>query len=656
MTPLALTLTASPRETPTSYVSRLAARNLSSDLWGFCLDVGLNFPALSTGDPASVAHLCNLAGLPPQSFDRTTVLKTSSMRYLVGGEVMNTETLDRGTIRLCPVCISEALKNGASPWQVIHEAHWQIVQVRRCLRHGALLTQYRTKSNPASRFDVTALIRKMDPKSPASCEKDADALDYYLTSRAYGKHRDNWCNRLQIPALIKAAEAFGILLNHGKEAFPSAFSPEIRRDAMLTGFDVLSGGEDGIFDALGRFARRTPSRGGDQPYPRHGVVQSLLGSNCKLREDLDPVRDVVRRYLLESFPYKPGSVVLGRRVTERRVHSIRSACRAIGVRRSLLEKMLIEGRLAERNISGHLKLRTVLSVDLIASLHAEKTNYLNQQQTAHYLGCSFAMFKQLSKAGLLIPAEGDKTRARKGFHRRDLDEFLQVLGAGAKRFRAAPPQLCSLELATRKANCSVPDIVGLIIAGRLNARGRLSDRTELDQLLICPDELKRAMPRSERTTMPKNDVMRLLRLPLHAIDLLRGAGYLETIRAQDPISRVTREFYTVASVNRFIKKYASLGVLRRERNDFLFLCQRHLNLIGVSPAFILDGWLKIYKRSDLPPGFESKVRSLRKTEAADLVKVKPRTIIGIKKLARKYEKEHGMTHAVALKTAAMQAT
>ncbi|MFP3360473.1 hypothetical protein R0K17_24480, partial [Planococcus sp. SIMBA_143] len=59
---LALTLDASPFEQPTSYMSRLAARNHCESLMSFCLDVGIDLPALSNGAVDAVADVTKLAG------------------------------------------------------------------------------------------------------------------------------------------------------------------------------------------------------------------------------------------------------------------------------------------------------------------------------------------------------------------------------------------------------------------------------------------------------------------------------------------------------------------------------------------------------------------------------------------------------------------
>lgn len=93
--------------------------------------------------------------------------------------------------------------------------------------------------------------------------------------------------------------------------------------------------------------------------------------------------------------------MFGQKITERRVYSFHGACRAIPVRRSVLEDMLITRGCARRDADGHFRLSAILTVALVDELRAEKDTYLDQQQTADHLGCSFAMFKQLQYSGLL---------------------------------------------------------------------------------------------------------------------------------------------------------------------------------------------------------------------------------------------------------------
>lgn len=594
MTPLALTLPVSALEMPTSYAARLAARNLSPDLWTFCQDAGLDFAAISTGDGAAIGYLCFLAGIPADSFRDRTVLKTSTMRYRLGAEVMNTETLSRGELRYCPSCVTEARHDGARPHEVIHEMHWQFIHVRRCTRHGCLLQSHRPKADRTARFDFTALVRNI-PLHPDATAGEADALDHYLSRRAYGTHGENWCNCLEIPALIKACEAFGVLIDHGRDIRASSLVPDRRRDAMLTGFKVLSDGENGIRKALDRFNRRTPTRGGNQPHPSNGEVQRLLGSHTKQRTDLDPMREIVREYFLDHYPFRPGTTVLGRKIVETRVFSLRGACREIGARRSLVEDILIRRDLARRDTEGRFQLECVLTRALVDDIRGEKHDYLDQIQTAGFLGCSFAMFTQLQRAGMVKPDEGAARRLRKGFHRASLRQFLDRLGAGAERVTTAGPNLCPLDLVTRKANCSVPEIVRLMLDGRVRARARLTDNIRLDSLLVDVRDIVCAF-RTAPNGFSLSEVKRRLFIDARTLDFLISRGLLEVQRMRHNVTRVTRNYVTSESLNEFARRYITAGMLACETGETGCTAARILQNSGAKPITKQPGIRPIYPR------------------------------------------------------------
>lgn len=600
MTRLSLTLAASPLETPTSYLSRLAARNFATDIWDFAGDLGLDFAELTNGTAESVRHLCACAGLPEDSFARTNVLKISTMKYRVGDEMMNTEVLDRGGIRFCPRCVVEAQQRGARTWEVIHQARWQIIQIRRCPRHGVLLQRHKPEMDAFSRFDFTRLLEdgRLDLSVTPSGGM-ADALDLYLAARV---HEPNWCDRMQLPALIKAVEAFGVLLNHGREAVTSHLSAELRRDAMLTGFEVLSRGEAGIVESLQDFtaaARAAASSRQDHAWARYGALQRLLGSHAKMREDLNPLRDIVRAFFLANFPFKVGAMVLGEPVTEVRILSLRSACRTVGARQSLVEEMLVAQGHAKRDASGRVRLLTLLTAEIVDGLCREKSAWLNQPETADYLGCSFAMFKQLARSGLLVPAEGRKRRARKGFHKRDLDAFLERIFAGAPRLDAPPPGCATLELATRKGKCSAPDIVRMILDGTLRPVGRVTDRLELRGLLVDADAIIALRHAQRPNGYPVMRASRGLRMTRKTVEFLVEQGLLEKRRMKNTRSRCTHPLVTAESYRAFDAAYCTLGQLRAEVACAPQQQHVHLRKAGIEPVIEGEGLSRIYRREDL---------------------------------------------------------
>ena len=599
---LALTLPVSPLETPIDYLSRLAARNLAPDLRSFSDDLGLDFAALTTGDGVSVAHLCSSAGLAADSFNGRIVLKTSTMRYLIGAEVMNTETLSRGELRFCPDCVFETLQRGAKPWDVIHQLHWQFIHIRRCWQHDTLLQSYRPKQHEASRFDFTALVRdrlQNERHQIGSHQDGADALDMYLSRRAYGPHDGYWCNCLQIPALIKTCEAFGVLIDHGRDIRASALPKDCRRDAMLTGFQTVSMGPESIHSALDHFNRRTPTRGGNQPHPSNGEIQHLLGSFSKQRADLNLIRDVVREYFLDHYPFRAGTTVLGQTVHETRVFSMHGACREIGIRRSLLEEILIRRDLAWRDHLGQFHLNTALSRSLVHEIGQKKRDYLDQNEAAAVLGCSFAMLKQLQRAGILRPDEGAGRRKRKGFHRPALQTFLGRMGEGTKRVASARSEECLLEMATRKTKCSVPAIVRLMLDAKVRASARLSTDIRLDSLLVAPREVIRVLNVVEPNGYSISDVKKYFFIDEKTLQVLVEQRYLQVERLRHTMTRVTRLYVTAASYADFKASYATSGMLAGEMGLSRGKASAIFRKLGLNSVISAPGTRPVYRRRDV---------------------------------------------------------
>lgn len=602
MSRLALTLPVDPREMPTSYLSRLAARNLCGGIVDFACDVGLDFVGIVCGETAALDGLRRLAGLPKQSFARTTVVKTSTMRYRVGREVMNTETLARGELRFCPTCVRAALDGGARAWDVIHPIQWQVIALQRCPEHGTRLRRHRPGGSDRERcYDFTlALVEgRLDLGAEGRDEiGTADALDRYLANRIGGALTDIWCDRLEIPALVKSCEAFGVLLDHGRDGRASQLASAERRACMATGFAVLAEGPAAIHSALDRFNRRTPTRGGNQPHPSHGEVQRLLGSYAKARADFEPLRSVVREYFLDNYPFRAGTIVLGQAVTEPRVLSFRRACRAVKIRGSLLEELLIRRGLATRAVDGSFQLDTVLTPSLIDELGREQRDFLDQKDTVEVLGCSFAMFKQLQRTDILVAADGHGLRRRKGYERSMLVSFLRAVAGRSVVVADAPGHLCTLELATRTLRCNAPDIVRILRDGLVVAPARLTAALRLDSLLVDPRDLARHLRAPKRNALSQIDVMTRLCLNKRTLDWLVAEGFLQRQRLRNDVTRITRLYLTADSVDAFDAKYSTAGVLAREVGVPCVTMQKWLKGGARPIAAAAKGLRAVYRRAD----------------------------------------------------------
>ena len=185
---LALTLEPSRFEPPTVYLSRLAARNHSDDLKSFCFDLGISLGDVSRGVESEIRFVETIANLDAGALSPTTIVKLSSMRYTVGGETLDSQTLNRGEVRICPQCILDQLDGSREYWRISRPLHWQLPQVKSCTKHDLSLVSLGSKTNTPARFDVVSRIRTHQGELPNLMEpRAADTVDRYLTVRAYGE-------------------------------------------------------------------------------------------------------------------------------------------------------------------------------------------------------------------------------------------------------------------------------------------------------------------------------------------------------------------------------------------------------------------------------------------------------------------------------------
>lgn len=617
---LALTLIASPYETPTSYLSRLAVRNYCDDIATFCKDVGIDLGAVSCGETKSIRHLCHLARVPVDTFDRTTIIKTTTMRYMIGHEAMDTVTLNRGEVRVCPKCIMEQSIKSEHPWSIVHQMHWQVALIERCIHHNERLITLGRKNNGPARLDSTAIIRAhKEELSKANNPEEADDFDIYLTERIYGRKSGDWCDELAIPALWRCAEALGILLNYGKSQRRTVgLTGRQLRQSTLRGFDLIKRGKRVTIEALTQFNAQVARVRGHQPAPQYGELQRLLRRKCGYHSDLQPMRKFMRDYVIDRYPLEKGFPIFGEPLAERRIHSIRSACRDAKIRRELVEEMLIERNVGHRGKDGLFALTQPLTVKIVEELKAEKRRYLSADEAAEFLGASQGLFKELHKSGFLQPRTGKGKWERKGFDIAFLKSVLQQLFRGAESFRHAPSGTDTVMRSTRVAKCSASDILTFILEGKLKAAARIGNEFKLNNLLISQADLKAAFPARKRNGYTGTETCAKLSICFNTLHRLRDDGFLELLWTKSATSRMTNFLVTLNSMAEFEARYFSLGMLRNSDPAFRKLRLTDLNRLELVPVIDEKGVRRIYEWRDLPADPIGKLDAIAREEVEEM--------------------------------------
>ena len=617
---LALTLIASPHEAPTSYLSRLAARNYCDNIATFCLDLGIDLGGVSCGETAPIRHLCHLARLPVDTFDKTTIIKTTTMRYQIGSEAMDTHTLNRGEVRVCPKCVLEECEGSSHPWSIVHHLHWQVALIERCVDHGERLITLGKKNNGPERLDSAGIIRAhREEINGARNRGQADEFDIYLTDRIYGKKSGEWCDQLTIPALWRCSEALGLTLTYGKSQKRNVdLTTEQLRQATSLGFNLLKRGERSITDALTQFSVREARKRGHQPAPQYGELQRLLGRKAGYYDDLEPMRKFMREYVANRYPMAVGFSIFGAPITERRIHSMRSACRDAKIRREIVEEMLVERKIGHRGDDGLFALDMPLTVEIVEELKDEKQRFMSRDDTAKFIGASETLFKELYKSGILQPQTGKGRWERKGFDAPFLEAKMQQIFEGTSVFALAPDGTDTIARSTRVAKCSVSDILALILDGKLKAAGRLTDRFQLNDLLINEADLKAAFPARVCNGYTGTETCKRLSISFRTMHRLCDIGMLERRRTKSATSRMTNLLVTPESLADFENRYFSLGMLRRSNPAYKSLRPVDLVRLELKPVFDVIGLRRIYEWRDLPTDPIGKLEAMSLEEAAQI--------------------------------------
>ncbi|ETD88565.1 hypothetical protein U713_12695 [Rhodobacter capsulatus YW2] len=237
------------------------------------------------------------------------------------------------------------------------------------------------------------------------------------------------------------------------------------RASQQAGFAVARRGEAAIAAALMDLV----AAGGGQREEPKGVFGDLL---TKLRDDtLDdpafaPFRRLLRDCILSVWPVAAGETVLGERIPERRLHSLYSAAREIGVSEDLLEPFLIE---AGALVAGDPRFsnRRVFSAAEHAGLLAEIPTLVSLRTIRREIGASRTEVERLVAEGCLTPRCRCET-VRLRWSLTQAKELLSALQCRAAPIEAEDPAWETLLTASHRGGQSLSALLAAVKAGALS--------------------------------------------------------------------------------------------------------------------------------------------------------------------------------------------
>src|SRR5690606_15634310 len=103
-------------------------------------------------------------------------------------------------------------------------------------------------------------------------------------------------------------------------------------------------------------------------------------------EALEPLRDIIRDMLIDLVPIGAGEVVLGRKVSERKRHSIHSAAKESGLHPKTLRKALKHLAIIDSRSDGLTDHWVILDAGKVEPLLTELKRAMNLKGAAAFLG------------------------------------------------------------------------------------------------------------------------------------------------------------------------------------------------------------------------------------------------------------------------------
>lgn len=606
---LSLTLEHGYRECPSDFASRLATRACRDDMREFCLDFGIDPQAVVNGNPEAVGALADLAsvdrdGLLRESF---TLVRRSKRQFRHRGQEFLLSSLVRSRVRMCPACMAEDIEQrdcriAARPHR---RSMWLIRGVRTCATHGLALTEMGKLDDPTAVHDTSRVIADAIPRLQslvdASVLRNPSQFERYLLQRLDGKAAGSWLDQFPMHAALHLSLVIGAVAVHG----PGVGLDELEDDdawrCEKSGFEIVHQGDKGIKAFLDELqAPSRNSRSAKGPKVMYGRLYDWLAHECRDKA-YDPVRDIIIDHSLETLPLGPGDVLFGRKVTERRKHSVRSASKQFGLHPKRMRRMLQRANLTDAAVVDSADNKVTFDAVEAEDMLRDLAQSMSLERARAYLNVPRPHDRGLLDRGFIKPMmEGGKNKGGHAFLRSDLDRLLDQLLRNADPTLQGNPTMVPLIAAAKHSCCVVMDVVALVLDGKLARVGRDPDQTGFLSVLVDAGEVRPLVTGPAYEGHSLRDLEKLLSSSSYAVKALVEKGFLTAEIVKNPVTGWMQQIVSPKELERFLQEYVSLTGLARERGDHFSRVKKSLLAAGVTPVAHPDELKQtLYRRSEV---------------------------------------------------------
>jgi hypothetical protein len=593
--PLRMTVAQGVGETPMSFCSRNAML-VGRTARDFCKDAGFEFQGVVDGDDIALQRLARRCRADEVTLKANATVNKGRLRYSVRGQALTREVLSRKKVRICPHCVSSDIEVGHGPLSCrpYGRLQWIVEPLRTCPLHGVGLVTVSDQRRPARFHDFSELVQpalnELARLSNQAPRRVPSQLEDYLSDRLSGKQHPTWglLGALPFYAAATTCEQLGAVATHGINVQVDSFNDDDWYEAGAAGFEIAEAGEIGVRDLLIRIQANTiAKKGGDWGLSSmFGRLHKWLGEQLGDPAYL-PVQEIFRQHVVETFPFGPGDMILGREVAARRLHSVRSASKEYGAHRKRLRKLL--------HAAGHISAeqlaltddRILFEADVAHDLLCLISEEMPLKQAGQYLNIPRHTERALFEAGHLRPfiAGGLDRSLNHAFAKRDLDLFLQSLTKDAIKIEPNETGYEHITAAATRVGCTAVQIVELILSRKAKRVRFRPEVSGFSSIMVDPDEILSLLDKTIKGVLSLKQVERKLKTDFAVVQNLINLGVIPVSTVINPKTRWRQRVVSEEDMDRFANRFASLHMLATEHGIYFRKIGDKLREKGIRPAF-----------------------------------------------------------------------
>lgn len=476
-----------PRETASSFLSRLASAN-GVNAQTFALELELSFKGVIDGNIQDLRRLALLGSASIDQLQAWSPIYLGNSHHGFRGETFHASALRSPTVRGCRKC----LEAGLARQDGMHlHGHWALTHVTICLDHGHALVPLWRENAIYPRMDAAEQFRLLEDDIRAgvltSSSRRITPFDRWLDNRLANGTGKNWLDGFPLHAAANFCHLLGHSLMRHFTSAPSRVEKEDRWMQYELGFVVASKGEQAIRSAFQEL-QELPGGPSDGPKKIFPLLYDRLARDYADTPDYQDFRRILREHLQETWPLGPGDDIMGEPVSKRRLHSIKTASRATGIDARRLRKMLESNSILPKEMASRPDAWAVFDATLAEDFLSSATELVDAKTFQEIMGISRSQFDLLGEDGVLTPAI-DAPEVKAIWDPREGNALIERLLRGAILLRQAQHSWCHLSKSAARLKIRPGVLVRAILDGQIRRVGNHADFDGFAAIYVDHDEV-----------------------------------------------------------------------------------------------------------------------------------------------------------------------